>query len=29
MDKEGTWDLEGDTNTMWNSMTNYMRRISR
>ncbi|CAL5375401.1 unnamed protein product [Camellia sinensis] len=29
MDKEGTWDLEGDANTMWNSMTNYMRRISR
>ncbi|GMP84452.1 hypothetical protein CsSME_00037979 [Camellia sinensis var. sinensis] len=29
MDKEGAWDLEGDANTMWNSMANCMRRISR
>ncbi|GMP51562.1 hypothetical protein CsSME_00017746 [Camellia sinensis var. sinensis] len=29
MDKEGTWDLEDDVNTMWNSMANCMRRISR
>lgn len=29
MDKEGTRDLEGDANTMWNSMANCMRGISR
>ncbi|CAL5400242.1 unnamed protein product [Camellia sinensis] len=29
MDKEGTWDLEGGANTIWNSMANCMRRISR
>ncbi|GMP25038.1 hypothetical protein CsSME_00002089 [Camellia sinensis var. sinensis] len=29
MDKEGTWDLEGDANTKRNLMANCMRRISR
>ena len=29
VDKEGTWDLEDDANTMWNTMANCMRKISR
>ncbi|GMP80994.1 hypothetical protein CsSME_00035867 [Camellia sinensis var. sinensis] len=29
MDDEGIWDLEEDANIMWNSMANFMRRISR
>ena len=29
MEEEGTQDLEGDVNTLWNTMANCMRKVAR